>query len=121
MEETNTVAGFTPPTDTDTNSEAPVVLRYQPGEALESTPPPAQRGPRGYHSKYRTLLHQHKGQWVCLRAGEGVTTGGGFNPKKGWAARDKARFVSRRIDGVTYVFGRVPEGADSSGVLPSTD
>lgn len=94
---------------TNTGDSVNTDLKYAEGQVMTRLPMKRNRkrpaNPR--RSKYELLLLEHRGQWVCLRAN--VSAGLIHKGNAKWVKRNHAEIVSRKIDGITYIFGRIPK------------
>lgn len=77
-----------------------------PGTVL--TRLPRRRG-GGRKSKYLAMLEQHPGKWVVLATSAIKPPNQlGINSSVAWVKNNGVKIATRKIDGVSYVFGKLP-------------
>ena len=63
----------------------------------------------GRKSKYLAMLEQHRGKWVVLRSSTVKPPNQlGITPNIAWIKNNGVKIATRKIDGVSYVFGKLP-------------
>ncbi len=84
-------------------------LKFQEGQVMTRLPKrqSRKRPANVRRSKYELLLLANRGKWVCLRSD--VSPGLINQSSAKWVKRNHAEIKSRKIDGVVYIFGRIPK------------